>query len=140
MVDEDLAADIERFCRQMAPRVRILSKEETSALVNRIGERHRLGLARNWWWDGIVGANVVSYNDCGLSTLARLIPAASAPLYLVITDDESPPWMAVAGLWGDICHLLEENRYFESFVVNDACTWVVFDTHHNQLIALGDFG
>jgi hypothetical protein len=59
-------------------------------------------------------------------------------VFLVITDDELPPWVVVSGAWNGVRHLLSEARFFEFFVVNTSLRWIVFDTHDNRLVVGGD--
>jgi len=62
---------------------------------------------------------------------------------LVVTDDEPQPWPVFEGPLEEILVVLQETRYFEYFLVpgvNDGGRWIVFDTHHNQLVWAGEMG
>jgi hypothetical protein len=137
MVDTELAAHVEAFCRQHAPHVHLLPPDDTSVLIGDVSRHLALGPARKWWWEAAARAKRRRYEGEGLSTVDKLVLARVGPLYLVITDDEAPPWIAVSGKWPTIRSLLEESRFFEFFIVDGARAWAMFDTHHNELVIVG---
>ena len=58
-------------------------------------------------------------------------------VFLVPTDDESPPWPVFTGSIFYVIELLKEIRFFEYFLTDKNGTWVIFDTHHNTLVVTG---
>lgn len=57
-------------------------------------------------------------------------------ILLVISDDNYPPWPMVEILFIDLFRLLSNCPYFEYFIFDNSYTWVIFDTHDNQLIRI----
>lgn len=137
MIDTDLITELEGVCR-ITPGISLLNSQTTEALLERIAAKFSVDRSRLWWWEGVQPTRVVECSSVGeLADLERLMPQ-SAELTLVVTDDESPPWVAVLGTWRALSQMLRETRHFEFFVVNDRLDWIVFSTHDGKLIAAGD--
>lgn len=130
--------------------------KELDAAVNRIGSVRRLSgpaadacvdLLRDsfvetsghrWWWDALrVPGSTHDYGSGdGLSYLLGLVQLEPTVL-LFVTDDSHPPWAVYEGPPKMIVDILRECRFFEYAMAAPDATWVIFDTHHNQLVIAG---
>lgn len=137
MIDEGLVAELSAICAA-DPRLVYLSAEATDDLLARVAARFRVDTSRLWWWEGIPNARSVPYAEGqGLSELARLVVDPDGDLTLVVTGDEPPPWLGIAGPLPALLQLLNETPHFEFFVVDNELNWIVFDTHHDELVVSG---
>jgi len=92
-----------------------------------------------WSWESLLGtARVVSYGRAdGLARLVELLPNSGADSILFVTDEEPPPWPCFVAPASALTDLLREQRMCEFCLVDAGMSWIVFDNHHNALIALG---
>jgi hypothetical protein len=118
----------------------VLTAQETSTLIQGIAQSLAMGPPQKWWWAGLASSRAIPYEDGkGLDVVARIAAIASGPLFLVATDDEPPPWIALSGPLSSLRQLLEQARYFEFFIVDSTMRWIVFDTHHNEVVVYGTY-
>ena len=54
-------------------------------------------------------------------------------VFLIVTDNDLPPWAGIRGDAASLKALLRELPVFEYFLCNHAADWVLFDTHHDVL-------
>jgi len=118
--------------------VTVLGEVDAEQLRRNVRDRFGLQEELVWWWEGLsTKASSISYgSEDGLDVLISVLPTTAENLYLFATDDEAPPWVCVSGTGQALVALLRELPCFEFFVVDAMLTWIVFDTHQNQLIAL----
>jgi len=119
----------------------VMALDDDKAEKLRLLVADRFNLPRNhvWWWESLPKAAVcLSYGggDEGLERLSTVLPAG-ASLRLFATDDSLPPWPCVCGTSTALIDMLREQRFFEYFIVDPELNWIVFDTHHNVLMAYG---
>jgi hypothetical protein len=137
VIDTELVEEVEALSWSTAG-LSMLSAEETVSLLERVAATFSVDRSRLWWWEGLQGARSIECDPVDeVAALERLLPQNEA-LVLVVTDDESPPWIAVSGAWRSLAEMLRETRQFEFFVVPDQLEWIVFSTHDNQLVVSGD--
>jgi hypothetical protein len=136
MMDPTLVVQVEALSSTRG--MKLLSPESTRDVVERMAAKFSVDRSRLWWWEGIQSARSFPYApDEELQALGRLMSSHSNALTLIVTDDQPPPWIAVSGPWTSLLHLLQETRHFEFFVLDETLNWVVFDTHHNELVVAG---
>ena len=123
---------------QAAEGIRMLDPEEAAAFVERVAERHVLDRHRTWWWEALVPpVERLAYGSSdGLALLESKL-GRERTLWLAATDDEPPPWSVVRGTTRQILELLRDCRWFEYWVSDEAASFVVFDTHHQELVIAG---
>ncbi len=123
------------------PDVQELSLEEAERA--RVAAARSLGLGpaldRHWSWECLpTGVTRIPYgNGDGLNKLLEILPGATSESLLFVTDDEPPPWSCFRAPANVVVDLLREQRFFEFCLVDAGMRWIVFDTHHNELITLG---
>jgi hypothetical protein len=112
--------------------------DDASLVLELIQDTFIEPLAGQWWWEPLRGESVVIHygdND-GLSVVLDLI-GKSESVFLIPTDDESPPWPVFVGNIDKIIDLLRNLRFFEYFLMDKNGIWAVFDTHDNSLVVIG---
>lgn len=114
---------------------------EVESTRRRVLVRERFNLPENhsWWWQCLKEARSFSYTDgdAGLNLLKNTVPDKAQVVWLFVTDDELPPWYCISGTIDYLVEMLREHRFFEYFVADPDVSWVVFDTHHNELVTVG---
>ena len=137
-LDKDLCDSIAGFVSSGHAGLTILDRAHAASLVGEVAERFVSDANALWWWESLADEPwEIAYRDTdGLQEIERLLQKATTPLYLVVTDDEHPPWLVVRGELGAIIALLREQRVFEFFIVDESRSWVIFDTHHGSLSSL----
>ena len=138
-MDVELLQSIEHYIAQH-PGLRLVATEEGDHLCKQVAARFNFPEGRNWWWDSLPqGTFSCAYSgDESFDKLRELLPNGSVPMFMFVTDDEPPPWQGIAGGKDDLIELLREQRFFEYWIAGGEGRWIVFDTHHNTLLAAGD--
>lgn len=131
-----LLKDIRAYLRRYSA-LHEVSEAESRELLGAVAERHKRSWDARWWWCELPEAEVLHYGDDEPARLilSRLPP--QTPARLVITDDESPPWPVIAGPLRNLLDLIGEHRFFEYMLAADDASWLIFDTHHNDLVMTG---
>ncbi len=122
--------------------VRVLPDADAEAILHECARSFVEDPRKTWWWESPkAGLDVatVDYGDDGLHELDRLLLRSKDPLFLVATDDEPPPWLVLQGPWESLRGIIGENRNFEFFVFDPVRSRLLFDTHHNRLVLLGNW-
>jgi len=90
------------------------------------------------WWESLKGSAVrIPYGEAdGLAKLAKLI-GERADARLVVTDEKEPPWPVYSGGSPKITAMLRECRFCEYILAAHDMSWIVFDTHMNELLSVG---
>lgn len=116
-----------------------IGSNESNALISDLAARFISDPNCIWWWQSLMSKpRIVTYgNSDGLSVLSGYIHDIEN-VYLVVTDDEPPPWPVFRGKFHEIRNVIGELPFFEYFVVAESKKWIIFDTHHNSLYISGD--
>jgi hypothetical protein len=123
--------------------VRPLLPDEAAATAAETAGRYVRDPRLTWWWTAIaVPFATLPYADRNaLSLIGELLGLTTAPKIpegtLFVTDDSPQPWPAFVGPVSELLLLIAEQPYFEYFLVDPCLEWVVFDTHHNELVVVG---
>ena len=117
-----------------------LENAEALAFVDAVAKSFIADADKTWWWDSIKQKSLtISYgNDDCSELLNKLIKNKRAEVLLIVTDEESRPWPVFRGAFSDVSKIISEQRFFEYFITNRECTWLIFDTHHNSLVLTGE--
>jgi len=136
-VDEELFDEFRVLLSNMDA-LRELSDMEALAVVDEIARRFVDKKECVWWWQSLKCDSVIlPYGEAdGVALLGELVPAESK-IRLVITDDEPRPWRVFEGEARKFWVLFRKFRFFEYFIASEDCRSVIFDTHHNALVAAG---
>jgi hypothetical protein len=137
MIDSDLIEELDAVSAQTGG-VTKLSADAAGAYVQGIATLYVADQTRLRWWESLkVPTERFIYGDAdGLSKLAELVENQKEVL-LVVTDDEEPPWSVYGGDMRNIINILRGCRFFEYILVAQDMSWIVFDTHLNELVCAG---
>lgn len=140
MIDDSLVMELAAAARANSG-ITLLTADASERLLVRVAARFRVDTRRLWWWEGTPNARTVPFSEASeVDQLRELLSGQAGQLTLVVTDDESPPWVALEGTLSALVLLLEETRHFEFFIVDRDLNWIVFDTHHCEFVVAGDLG
>lgn len=117
-----------------------LNKGDSIKAINMVAEKYIKNRANTWWWEELA-QNSITLNyedDDGLFLLKNVVGNDNTLVKLFITDDEPEPWPVFQGEIKMITDIISEQRFFEYFITANDFSWLIFDTHHNSLIVLGD--
>jgi hypothetical protein len=137
MLDADLLDELDEASRNVAGVIR-LPTEVATAYVHGLATAFVADPSNFRWWESLKGgATPIPYdNDDGLATLERIL-AWQGEVRLVVTDETAPPWPVYAGSATQLIAMLRECRFCECMVASPDMSWVVFDTHMNELVSVG---
>jgi hypothetical protein len=137
MLDAELLDELDEASRNVAGVTRVPA-EVAEAYLRDLAEAFVANPSRLHWWESLKGgATRVPYdNDDGLATLESLL-GDRTDIRLVVTDEEEPPWPVYAGSGTQLITMLRECRFCEYMVASCDTSWVVFDTHMNELVSVG---
>ncbi len=116
-----------------------LDEKEALQIIDVVAKKHIKDRSRVWWWEGLNSKpSVIEYGD-GFSwpMIRDMIKNDNQLVYLFVTDDEPEPWPVFRGTLHDIGILLAGMWRFEYFLSDKYFSWLIFDTHHNDLLVAG---
>ena len=92
-----------------------------------------------WWWESLsLPSERISYEPGkGREAIASVLRKEDDQIFLVITDEQAPPFIVIAGHCSGLLDLVDELRYCEYFLVPANMTWILFDTHHDVIVTAG---
>lgn len=107
-------------------------------LIEELSFKYTSAAERRWWWDNLsVSSTAINYEGKdGLDILRGLI-CNSTRVFLLASDETEPPWPAFSGTPKEIIALIADQHFFEYILTNEDKSWIVLDTHHNELIIAG---
>ncbi|MBL8722114.1 MAG: hypothetical protein JNL79_39390 [Myxococcales bacterium] len=138
-MDAELVEAIGNYV-SMHPDTTVLDPDESERLRLLTAEQFDIRNESVWWWECLPDSAIhVPYDDQdGLDIALKIIPETSSRLILFVTDDSCPPWTCVSGTASGLVDMLREQRFFEYLIVNSTMDWILFDTHHNSIVILGE--
>ena len=136
-MDIELVDELDKASRKV-PGTRRIPAEAAAAFLKSLAEIFVADPSSLHWWESLRGrATGVPYgNGDGLVILESLL-GDQAEVLLVVTDQEEPPWPVYAGSALQLIAILRECRFCEYMVAAHDMSWVVFDTHMNELVSVG---
>ena len=137
MIDKTLLEELDSAVGKVAG-VKRLSDAAAQACIQQLQESFVKNVTPRWWWEALCVPSVrKSYgSDDGLSCLLSLVQSEPS-VVLVVTDDSDPPWVAYEGVPNSIVDVLRDCRFFEYAIAAPDASWIVFDTHLNELVIAG---
>jgi hypothetical protein len=139
-MDEELLFQI-RKSLQSQKSIRELDGPTSVAVLNLIESNLIEDPGKIWWWDSLRSApQVMDYGDADVFPKILGLAGENQLVRLVVTDDEPRPWQIFEGPLSEILSVVAEQRYFEYFITeatSQSPSWLIFDTHHNQLVVAG---
>ncbi|WP_422505646.1 hypothetical protein [Stenotrophomonas sp. GZD-301] len=134
--DSSAVAAARKVCSLGRESVSLVS--DAGALFVRLVDVHGIDSKRLYWWESLKKGGSLHYRDSGdgwRAQVSSLLTDMGDPVFLVVTDDEPPPWPVLRFERGtEVVKLLGDMHFFEYFVFSQNCGKVFFDTHDNFLI------
>lgn len=117
-----------------------LNSQETISLIDKLSIQYIEDRTHIWWWESLREPPVIlNYgDDRGWDYFPKLVQPTEQHVYLIATDDNPEPWPVIKGSLIDIVTLLENMWRFEYVIAAMDLSWLVFDTHHNSLVVIGN--
>lgn len=138
MIDTSLLDEL----RESATRVGTVQEcigQEAADVVALVARRYDRSSEAVWWWEGLEAPHErVPYETGGLKHLVLARVSKNENAYLIVTDDEPGPWPVFSGSVDNLLNLVLDQRYFEYFLSAPDAAWLIFDTHHNEAIFVGN--
>lgn len=137
MIHPPFLAEIRALLAQF-PAIRELDAQEADAFTQRIAQRYVDDADKIWWWDSLSQpSTTIEYGEAlSLEIIGRLLAADSVAM-LLVTDDREPPWPLFTGTVKHLLEYLGEMWTTEYILADPDLNWLLFDTHHNELVLLG---
>ncbi len=137
MVDSELVDELDAASIRVGGITR-MPPDAATAFIKRLAEIFVVDPSRLHWWESLKGSAFhLSYGDAdGLTKLAEWV-GEKADARLVVTDDEDPPWPVYSGDATKIIAMLRECRFCEYILAAHDMSWIIFDTHMNELVSVG---
>ena len=129
-----------RAAAARTPDVTVLAHTAAQTFIDRVADTFVRDRTCMWWWEALDTPVVtVSYDGQGngLAELKSLLRGAKQ-VKLVVTNEEPEPAGVVAGAPEAITALIADLPVFEFAVADPDLAWLIFDTHHNLLVVVGD--
>jgi hypothetical protein len=138
MLDSDLLEELSTYSNQVGG-IYTLSEDAVGLILEDVMEFFIRDPDCIYWWQSLkLTCQYHHYGaQNGLDSLMSIVCNRVQDqdlLYLVVTDDEVPPWPIFAGPIKEIVQLLQSCRFFEYFIVPKSMNWILFDTHMNELV------
>jgi hypothetical protein len=137
MIDADLLDELDAAAAGIGGMNR-LSAAAAAVCVQQLCEKFVADSAHRWWWESLaVPSKRLNYgNGDGLAVLTDVV-SRERGVVLVVTDDVGPPWVVYEGEAKAIVSALRECRFFEYILAAQDASWIIFDTHMNELVIAG---
>ena len=122
------------------PGIEVLAPHRCASLAAQFADAFVADRAMRWWWAALradVPTTSVAYGDADAWALVLQWLPEERSLVLLVTDEEAVPAGGVKGATADLAELVAGCPYFEYVVTDDAASFGIFDTHHNELIRVG---
>ncbi|HYL98211.1 MAG TPA: DUF6756 family protein [Blastocatellia bacterium] len=95
------------------------------------------GERRQWWEDFRAPATRVTFDDGrGWENIVRIVPTGEK-VWLIAEDDERPSYPVYEAFPECAERLIEECSCFEYYLVAKDLSWLLCETHHNVMFAIG---
>jgi len=137
MVDGQLVSELDAASRRFAGTAR-LPAEAAAEYVQGLVDAYVAEPSMLRWWESLKHSTTrVRYGETdGLAKLASIL-GDRADVRLVVTDEEAPPWPVYSGGVFQLIAMLRDCRFCEYIVAAPDMSWIVFDTHMNELVSHG---
>jgi hypothetical protein len=95
---------------------------------------------RRWWWEDFrFSATRVRFSDQkGFLRLEKIVANQEEKVWFIVEDDQLPFYPVYEATAKAIQAVVGECSGFEYYLVAKDLSWLVCETHHDQLIAIGE--
>ena len=120
-------------------RFRVIDEDEAEPIIKELEHHFVREPGRTWWWEAfreMPNARAGFYDSSGWSRLTRIAPADDSMLWFVVEDDTK--FVLCEGSIDAIVSVIGEcESWFEYYIISKAMEWLICETHHDVIYALG---
>lgn len=138
-MDTELLSEINKELADIGDIISVTG-DKAVAITNTIADKYIKDRSFVWWWESLAGSYIeIDYgDDLSWPIIRKITPSLKQNVYLFVTDDEPEPWPIFYGSLRNVGQLISRLWRFEYFITDENFEWLIFDTHHNSLIILGE--
>lgn len=94
---------------------------------------------RRWWWEDfrLPETSVRFADGSDYQLLSCIVPSPTERVWFIVEDDKKPFYPVYESDAATIEKVIGECYFFEYYVVAKDFRWLVCETHHNDMIAVG---
>jgi len=94
---------------------------------------------RRWWWESFrePGASLAFASGDGWRKLPLIVPNPSERIWFIAEDDQLPQYPVFETSAEMASRIIGECYGFEYYLIAKDLSWLVCETHHNVLCAVG---
>jgi len=94
---------------------------------------------RRWWWEAFrePGVELPFVAGDGWRKLPNIVPSPSEPIWFIAEDDHLPQYPVFETSAEVAAKIIGECYGFEYYLVAKDLSWLVCETHHNVVCAVG---
>ncbi|MGM9481405.1 DUF6756 family protein [Roseateles sp. NT4] len=137
-IAHEIASAAERLDLDPAAVVRLPA--EDSERVYRAALKRFVGSDdRRWWWEAFKepGVSLPFVAGDGWRKLPRIVPRPSEPVWFIAEDDQLPQYPVFEMSAEVASKIIGECYGFEYYLIAKDLSWLVCETHHNVICAVG---
>lgn len=137
-MDRELLVSLCAAAERMSD-VKPVDNRESERIIKDVASKHISDPDVILWWTALrKQPYVVYYEENKEIQILNQIIEHNLSIELIVTDEDDPrSGAAFRGKFDQIMEVVNEQRYFEYFLTPPDHSWLVFDTHHNELIFCG---
>jgi hypothetical protein len=120
--------------------IRLLADEECRTVLNEVVSHFVESGDRRWWWEDfcLPSTSVRFANQQGFLYLEKLVPDKREKCWLIVEEDGLPFYPVYEATPEASQAVIGECYAFEYYLVAKDLSWLICETHHNVLIAIGE--
>jgi hypothetical protein len=119
--------------------IRLLADEEGSRVFNEALSYFVVSGKRCWWWEDFRFPNTsVRFTDsAGFTYIEKIVPNKTEKVWFIVEDDQLPLSPVYDASPETIQTVIGECYDFEYYLVAKDLSWLICETHHDMVIAIG---
>jgi hypothetical protein len=120
-------------------KITLLPDEEGLVVFNEVLSHFVASGDRRWWWEDFrYKSTSVKINDQkGFERIGNIVPDRREKVWFIVEDDQLPFYPVYEATPETVQAVVGECYGFEYYLVAKDLSWLVCETHHDDLIAIG---
>ena len=137
-VKDEIQAAIQSL-RLSASDIRLLPDEEGRTAFNAALTHFVASGDRRWWWEDFrFPSTAIRFADQqGFKRIKKIVPNKKQKVWFVVEDHQQPFYPVYEATPEAIQSVIGECYCFEYYLVAKDMSWLVCETHHDVMIAIG---
>ena len=117
----------------------LLPQEDSERIYGAALQRFVGSEDRRWWWEAFrePGVSLPFVAGDGWRKLPSIVPSPSEPVWFIAEDDQLPQYPVFEMSAEVASQIIGECYGFEYYLVVKDFSWLVCETHHNVVCAIG---